>query len=89
MKFVAPNSYTNDPGILTLEEGDPPTGVIRRIFEKNGLKLTQKTSLVDFEVTVLEPTGFLKGLFISIMSQATYILMQSDEAIKELKKLKQ
>ena len=84
MKFTAPNSYTDDPGILTLEDGDPSIDEIKRVFRKKGLEVTQKDSLV-LEVTIMKSKGFFKKIFIGIISQATYICMQGENAINELK----
>jgi len=85
MKFNAPNSYTDDSGILTLEDGDPSIDEIRRVFREKGLDVTQKGSLVDLEVTISKPKGFFEKIFIGIISQATYIYMQGEDAVKELK----
>ena len=85
MKFNAPNSYTDEPGILTLEEGDPSIDQIRRVFKDKGLDVTQKASLLELEVTVSKSKGFFEKMFIGIISQATYIYMQSEAAMRELK----
>ena len=84
MKFTAPNSYTDDPGILTLEDGDPSIDEIKRVFRKKGLEVTQKDSLV-LEVTIMKSKGFFKKIFIGIISQATYICMQGENAINKQK----
>jgi len=81
MKFNAPNSYTDEPGILTLEDGDPSIDEIKRVFGEKGLKVAQKGS--SLEVTVSKK-GFFEKIFIGIISQATYIYMQSESAINEL-----
>lgn len=85
MKFYAPNSYTNDSGILTLENGDPSIDEIRRVFREKGLDVIQKGSLIDLEVTISKPKRFFEKLFIGIISQATYIYMQGNSAVKELR----
>ena len=85
MKFNAPNSYTDDPGILILEDGDPSIDEIRRVFRNKGLEVTQKASSVDLEITIAKPKGFLEKIFIGIISQATYIPMKGEDAINELK----
>lgn len=84
MKFNVPNSYEDAPVILTLEDGDPSIDEIKRVFRKRGLELTPKGSLGDFEVTISKPKGFFKKLFIGIISQATYICMQGEDAVNEL-----
>lgn len=85
MKFNPPNSYTDNPGAITLEDGDPSIDEIKRVFREKGLDVTQKSSLIDLEVSISKPKGFFEKIFIGIISQATYIYMQSEEAIRELK----
>ncbi len=85
MKFNAPDSYTNSPGILTLEDGDPPIDEIKRVFGKRGLEVTQKDSSGDLEVTMSKPKGIFKKIFIVFISRATYIYAQGEEAVNELK----
>ena len=85
MKFDAPNSYSEAPGILTLEDGDPSIDEIKRVFEEQGLKVTKKNSLGKLEVTISESIGFFEKIFIGIISQATYIYMKCEDAVNELK----
>lgn len=85
MKFKAPSSYTKEPGILTLEDGDPDIDEIKRVFRKNGLEVTPKGFLGEWEVTIAKSKGFFEKIFIAVISQASYIYVQGNEAVNELK----
>lgn len=86
MKFNASESYTSDPVILTLEDGDPSIDEIKRVFKEKGLEVTQKEdSLGDFEVTISKPKGFFEKIFIGLISRDTYICIKGEAALNELK----
>jgi len=86
MKFEAPNSYTSDPGILTLEVGDPALEEIEKVFLGHGLELTpKKDSRNELEVSVAKPRSILEMIYILILSKATYIYVKGMSAVNELK----
>ncbi len=41
---------------------------------------------IDRKLIISKPKGFFEKIFIVIISQATYIYMQSESAVNELKK---
>lgn len=83
MKFKPPSSYTKDPGILTLEDGDPSIDEIKRVFKKYGLEVASKGSYL--KITISKSKGLLEKLYIGIISQATYIYAKGYSAVNELK----
>ena len=89
MQLKPPASYTNEPGILLLEPGDPSIDEIKRVFRSKGLKVTQQSNLDTLEVTIdIDSISFSKGILCLIISKPTYIEYKSIEAMDELREAK-
>jgi len=85
MRYESPKSYTDLPGLLTLEGEDPEA--VKEVFKRHYLTVTN-IGIDSYKVTVDKSSmGILTRIVLFAASQATYLHICGEAAVAEYKKV--